>query len=471
MSKTKLPPVGPYADAIRASKGCQGVRTSETLGSCYSTDISSYLKLIVRKITEKCGTCQELMNAIRRVKLSDNSYVTPNEFRYTLIKFGVTLPQSVVDAVFNVFDSDRSGTMDFDEFSNWIMNADVKPYVSKGSIKELSAGEKLRKSLNASIAAHPQTFQYMKKKTSFMELVSDVNRLDMPMKEKDVRAIFLLLDPQETGFVDSQALMHFAKTGSLSAPKETPKSAQQLPLEAAVNDVTGRNPRLLIKCFCHVPKDKSVKMSYDEFRQSLLSCGLGLEAKEAQSLFLALGGKSGLADIDMLWGYLSSLGPENALDRGRVEEPVKITKYASSVTNADLRLRELLRKGFKDLKHAIEDVDSSRTGFIGADKLHGLINKHCGPLCFADYRLILKTLPHDDSNRVQWQYFIREYNPTKYAVPLDSPNSSSLINTMKKATSAVSISDSAEVSLGLSQSECNAKLYYYIHYDLQMFSL
>ena len=44
------------------------------------------------------------MNAIRRVKLSENSYVTPIEFRYTLIKFGVTLPQPIVDAVFNVFD-------------------------------------------------------------------------------------------------------------------------------------------------------------------------------------------------------------------------------------------------------------------------------------------------------------------------------------------------------------------------------
>lgn len=46
----------------------------------------------------------ELMTAIRRVKLSENSYVTPNEFRYTLIKFGVTLSQNIVDAVFNVFD-------------------------------------------------------------------------------------------------------------------------------------------------------------------------------------------------------------------------------------------------------------------------------------------------------------------------------------------------------------------------------
>lgn len=117
----------PFKDKIASMKGCHGTRTSDTLGSCYKTDIDSYLKLIVRKITEKYKTNVELMSAIRRVKLSENSYVTPNEFRYTLIKFGVTLSQQIVEAVFNVFDSDRSGTMDFDEFAYWIMNADGRP--------------------------------------------------------------------------------------------------------------------------------------------------------------------------------------------------------------------------------------------------------------------------------------------------------------------------------------------------------
>ena len=40
--------------------------------------------------------------------------MTPNEFRYTLIKFE-HLATTLVDRIFNVFDSDRSGTMDFDE--------------------------------------------------------------------------------------------------------------------------------------------------------------------------------------------------------------------------------------------------------------------------------------------------------------------------------------------------------------------
>jgi hypothetical protein len=201
-------------------------------------------------------------------------------------------------------------------------------------------------------------------------------------------------------------------------------------------------------------------MSFDEFRQALLSCGLGLDMKEAQAFFIALGGKSGLADIDMLWKYLESLGDaDSLLERGRVEEPVKITNFGSSVTNADFRLRELLRKGFKDLKHALEAVDSSRTGYISADKLHALINKHCGPLCFADYRLVLKTLPHDEMNRVQWSYFVREYNPTRFAVPADditqgttSPKSS----TMQKSASFVAVNENPEVSLRTSLSECKS---------------
>ena len=87
-------------------------RTSDVLGSHIQSDLESYLTLIRRKIQEKCATTQDLIYHIRRNKVTDKFHVTPGEFRYTLIKFGVILPQPLVDRVFNVFDSDRSGTMD-----------------------------------------------------------------------------------------------------------------------------------------------------------------------------------------------------------------------------------------------------------------------------------------------------------------------------------------------------------------------
>ena len=183
-SRKGLPVIGPYHEEIKKNRGCHGLKSSDVVGACHKTDIDSYLKLIVRKITEKCNTNQELMNFIRKIKTSEHSYVTPNEFRITLIKFGVNLTQEVVDKVFNVFDDDRSGTMDFDEFANWIMNADSRPYVEpvkRGTAKPLTKTEIIQQKLLKDIENHPNTFKYERKKTSFMELVSDVNRIKMTM--------------------------------------------------------------------------------------------------------------------------------------------------------------------------------------------------------------------------------------------------------------------------------------------------
>ena len=43
-----------------------------------------------------------------------------------LIKFGVLLSVEVSNLIFQIFDSDRSGTIDFDEFAFWIINSDFK---------------------------------------------------------------------------------------------------------------------------------------------------------------------------------------------------------------------------------------------------------------------------------------------------------------------------------------------------------
>ncbi|RYY83156.1 hypothetical protein EON63_11880 [archaeon] len=68
-------------------------RTSDIFGSHMRTDLESYLTLIRRKIQEKCATTAELISQIRRFKIGESAHVTPNEFRYTLIKFGIILPQ------------------------------------------------------------------------------------------------------------------------------------------------------------------------------------------------------------------------------------------------------------------------------------------------------------------------------------------------------------------------------------------
>ena len=82
------------------------VRTSDDHGSFTKTDMDSYLALVRKKIQAKCATTTALIQQIRRTRVSPSPQVTPNEFRYTLIKFGIIFDQELVDKLFKVFDSD-----------------------------------------------------------------------------------------------------------------------------------------------------------------------------------------------------------------------------------------------------------------------------------------------------------------------------------------------------------------------------
>ena len=56
---------------------------------------------------------------IGRLRTGKAGNVTPLEFRFTMNKLGIFLPKELSDLVFADFDSDRSGSISFDEFSAW----------------------------------------------------------------------------------------------------------------------------------------------------------------------------------------------------------------------------------------------------------------------------------------------------------------------------------------------------------------
>jgi Ca2+-binding EF-hand superfamily protein len=190
-------------------------RTSDVYGSYDKTDLESYLTLIRRKVQEKCTTCVDLMNMIRRLKVSNAKVVTPIEFRFTLIKFGITLDQALVDRIFNVFDSDRSGTMDFDEFATWIMNSEFKPKVSKApALQDPEAPEQqLRRKFLSCVRENVKAFEILNKQVSFIEFISLINRKNMKLTEKEARTVFQILDFHDSGYVSSNALIRWAETG------------------------------------------------------------------------------------------------------------------------------------------------------------------------------------------------------------------------------------------------------------------
>ncbi len=193
-------------------------RTSDVFGSHLKTDLDSYLTLIRRKIQEKCATTMELITQIRRFKIGESGHVTPNEFRFTLIKFGIILPQPLVDRIFNVFDSDRSGTMDFDEFAMWIMNSEFRPAFKDSKREEKdSPRTQLRKRFLGCVHAHSKVFGNMKKQVSFLEFVSDINRKNMDLTEREARTVFQTLDPkgQRPGQTDHRlAVQHQGRDGA-----------------------------------------------------------------------------------------------------------------------------------------------------------------------------------------------------------------------------------------------------------------
>jgi len=191
--------------------------TNQVFGSFTKSDLESHLSLIRRKVQEKCGSIQELMAQVRRTKVGEGNSVTPVEFRYTLAKFGIMMTQAEVSRVFNVFDSDRSGTMDFDEFAMWIMNSEFQPKPKKVK-KGPTFQEKLCYKLKKLVDSYPDTFQCMKAKLTFMEFLSMCTSKNMPVTEKILRSMFMEVDTHDSGVIEKDRLMEVFYTIYIQIP-------------------------------------------------------------------------------------------------------------------------------------------------------------------------------------------------------------------------------------------------------------
>lgn len=393
-------------------------RTSDIVGSHVKKDLDAYLSLIIRKIQEKVGTTQDLIQQIRRNKIGDSGHVTPNEFRYTLIKFGVILPQPLVDRIFHVFDSDRSGTMDFDEFAMWIMNSEFRPPVVETEepavVKDRmirGRNNDLRVKLNKAIALFKPVFSTMKKTVSFTEWVSQVNR-GMPITEREARAIFLLFDPTDTGFMSSKHLLSWAETGSMAVPPQSAASKMKIddiPLVEAIRNVAGKNLQMVERSFIHLPRNENTRIPFEEFRRCLLANGLGRNVMETRQLFNALGGHAGSAKIDELMEAVCNRGP---VDPQNLVSMKKMPTQSANLSGADRRLRESLRKCFLEFEAACRACDKTHSGYISAVDLHNVLIKICVPISFQDFRYIVQHV-HGIENgaKIHIQHFLESYNP------------------------------------------------------------
>ena len=420
---------------IRAERATFMSRTSDTLGEFVKTDINSYLDLIRRKVQQKCSTIQELMHQIRINKISEASAVTPAEFRVTLIKFGVILPQPLIDNIFRVFDTDRSGTMDFDEFATWIMNSEFRPHiVGLKHDKYDSMEEVLRKKVLKATQNFPASWNNMKNKMNFMELVAEINRFDMHLNEGDVRSLFLMFDGKNNGDIDIPAVMLWARNGRMTRSQQATalsrsqrtmsltKGISPTNIKEAIFNVCGRSTNLLSESFAHFPKGEGVKIGYDEFWRCLLAKGLS-KPKDSKSLFIALGGDGALrgsVNIDILLEALPSVQSIQA-NSGTAPSSKSPQRKLVPISRADRNLREAVRKNFKFIQKLFFNADTDNCGFLSFEVIHKLINKSVMPINHEDLRHISKQLIQDDQNRFSYNHLLMMYDPKKAPHVLDGP--------------------------------------------------
>ena len=324
-------------------------RTSDTIGLHSKTDVESILQNIVLKISDRCLGPVELQKFIRRYKVSDTKSITPQELRYLLCKFGIMYDQDTVNVIFNALDEDRSGSIDLDEFISAMMNSGALFISVKNKPKEVDPIQELRQKVLKSIISNSDFYAALKTRISYMELISKCGRLGL--SENDIRAIFIYLNADSEGFINTEVLHHWARSGEFALPRKkslrstsegTKRQQMATPplprsdLMKACNDISQNNPKILLECFKHLKPGQRVVMSKPEFQQCLLTAGLGKGAgpasvykanKNLDALFSALetASGSGYADINKLINFVERDTKLHCEDRStlRLDEPKK----------------------------------------------------------------------------------------------------------------------------------------------------
>lgn len=304
--------------------------------------------------------------------------------------------------------------MDFDEFAMWIMNSEFRPAFSVKKTDNVdSPATTLRKKFQACVQQHGRVFANMKKQVSFLEFVSDINRKNMDLTDKEARTVFQTLDPKDTGFVDTAALLRWADTGRLepcsTVAASKPNGIRARSLEELIAKVVGRNSRQLESSFSHIQLGQGTKIPFDEFRRCLLNAGVGKNIHDSRQLFDALSGGSNVADIDLFFRSLSPI----VVDPDAEVSVKQVPSSSISASRADRHLRDALRKSFKEVKAEVEAADQTNCGFVDAEVLYRILVKRCMPLTFQDFRFILQQIRKEPgTTRVDYVHFLHGYNPT-----------------------------------------------------------
>jgi len=106
----------------------------------------SFERELKNKLSEKTrgaqSEAQVLMKAFKYFDLNDNGVVEPDEFAKAIEKIGIQIPtRQDLDMLFNIYDVDQSGALDYKEFSSAVFGtAPSTPSQGGGKAASMSQG-------------------------------------------------------------------------------------------------------------------------------------------------------------------------------------------------------------------------------------------------------------------------------------------------------------------------------------------
>ena len=433
--------------------------TSDVIGSHVRTDLDSCLELVRRKVQSKASTTQELITHIRRNRSGETGFVTPNEFRFVLIKLGVILPPGMADQVFNTFDTDRSGSINFDEFATWVMNSEFKPIQRGGKhINELTYEDTLRNKFNNWYKKHPDLAAMLGSKMVFSAFKDVVNKKFLRFTEPDLKEIFRIIDTQHTGFIDGSDVLNWATKSNLVVNRESELSpiksidnnfindattltsvenSMPTTVENAIIDICGKDVQRMEWAFMPLVsrignKEVPIMVKFDEFHRNLLDEGIGREKGKIRNLFhlLKYGKTIDVVNIKKLLDILPGL-IETVTEQIVRDDEMKAKSHStlfedfnsnhiptrsfhnhmetesSRIAKVDRVIREMMRHCYEPIKREFEISDPKATGFVDIAVFQRIVNKFCLQLTEFDFNIILKQV---------WNLFIEKKLCIRYDI-------------------------------------------------------
>ena len=142
--------------------------------------------------------------------------------------------------------------------------------------------------------------------------------VDVRLTDTDIRYLFSILDIYRSGEINKKSLLKFANTGVIDAASDenTLSRYDDIPsLPICIQRVSGIDASLLEKVFNKIPKNTPLKLGFLEFLHYLNSEGMGRNKRDAENLYIALGGDDTHgADIGLLLNTVVKLKLQQAED-------------------------------------------------------------------------------------------------------------------------------------------------------------